>query len=222
MEKTCALIPSYNEEEAIGPVVRELVALGIVPYVIDDGSTDRTAEAAAGAGAAVIGLPVNMGKGAALREGFARALRDGFDRVIVLDGDGQHKTGDIRAFFERMDLTGADIVIGNRMLDTSSMPLIRDMTNRFMSWLISAISRQRVSDSQCGFRMVRRRVLENISLKSSRFEIETELILKAARAGFKIESVPIQTIYEGGKSRINPFVDTIRFIVFITKTVFGG
>ena len=219
--KGCVIIPAYNEEMRIGHIAGEVKSNGLDCIVIDDGSADNTAVVAKEAGAIVIKQPANMGKGAALRDGFARVVKDGFDRVVVLDGDGQHMTADIDAFFKKMDETGADIVIGNRMLDTSSMPLVRDMTNRFMSWLISAISHQHVHDSQCGFRLIKRIVLENVSLDSSRFEIETELIVKAAKAGFKIESVPIQTIYEGGKSRINPVVDTWRFIVFLEKTTLG-
>ena len=77
---------------------------------------------------------------------------------------------------------------------------------------------QYVPDSQCGFRLIKRRVLERIKLESSRYEIESELIIKAARAGFKIESVPIKTVYQGESSRINPILDTLRFIRLMLRT----
>jgi hypothetical protein len=106
------------------------------------------------------------------------------------------------------------------MLDVSSMPEERKHTNRFMSYLISLISGQRVPDSQCGYRLIKREVLEKIRLEASNYEIESEMIIRAARAGFRIESVPIKTIYRDEKSRVNPVIDTLRFIVFITKILF--
>ncbi len=121
--------------------------------------------------------------------------------------------------FRKMDQTGADMVIGNRMSDISSMPGSRKYTNRFMSFLISTLSGQRIPDSQSGYRLIKREVLEKIDLKSSNYEVESEMIIRAARAGFKIESAPIKTIYRDEKSRINPVVDTFRFIVFITKAI---
>ena len=162
----------------------------------------------------------NKGKGASLREGFKHILKKDFDAVIVMDGDAQHRPGDIDDFLKRMEQANADMVIGSRMNDTSSMPLIRIWTNRFMSWLISLVCGQRVPDSQCGFRLIKRNVLEKIKLNSSNFEIDSELIIKAARTGFRIDSVPIRTVYQGETSNINPFLDTLRFIVFMIRMAF--
>jgi hypothetical protein len=136
-----------------------------------------------------------------------------------MDGDGQHHAGDVDNFLKKMDETNADIVIGNRMSDTSSMPLTRHLTNRIMSFFISKICGHRIPDTQCGFRLIKRSVLENIRFKSSNFEIESELLLKAAKKGFRIESVPIKTIYADEESRINPVIDTVRFIAFLIKTM---
>jgi len=159
-----------------------------------------------------------MGKGASMREGFRRILKKGFDSVVVMDGDGQHVVEDIGNFIEKMKETNADIVVGNRMLDTSSMPGLRIHTNRFMSSLISLIAGQNVPDTQSGFRLIKREVLQKIDLESSNYEIESEMIIKAARAGFRIESVPIKTVYNDEKSRINPIVDAFRFIAFLART----
>ena len=112
---------------------------------------------------------------------------------------------------------GADMVIGNRMLDAEEMPPVRLKTNRFMSYIISKVSGQDVPDTQCGYRLIARRVLENIILNSSNFEIESELIVKAGRKGFKITSVQIKTIYQDEKSRINPIFDTLRFFAFMIR-----
>ena len=99
---------------------------------------------------------------------------------------------------------------------THEMPLLRIITNRFMSLIISAFARQYIPDTQCGFRLVKKEVLQKITLSTSKYETESEILIKAARLGFKIEFVPIKTIYSGQKSQINPFVDTLRFLRFIT------
>jgi glycosyltransferase involved in cell wall biosynthesis len=198
-------------------LVKKLCEKGYIPYVADDGSTDGTSAAAKSAGANVIRCEVNRGKGAALREGFERVLQDGFEMVVVMDGDGQHSVEDIGSLFETMEFTGSDLVVGNRMHDTASMPIIRTLTNHFMSFMISRICGQYVPDTQCGFRLIKREVLEKVRLESSRFEIESELIIKAARQGFKISSALVKTVYEDEKSRINPVVDTFRFVKFLAK-----
>jgi len=220
LKKVCVLIPSYNEAKTIGHLVMELRAKGLPVYVVDDGSSDKTAKMARAEGAVVVKHKKNMGKGASLREGFRHILKRGYEAVIVMDADGQHCVSDIGNFIDRMRQTDADIVIGNRMQDVSSMPLERLHTNRFMSRLISMVAGQHVPDSQSGFRLIKREVLEKIQLKSSNFEIESEMIIKASRAGFKIDSVGIKTIYQGGVSRINPVVDTLRFFRFLIKVSF--
>ncbi|MDP3804795.1 MAG: glycosyltransferase family 2 protein [Candidatus Omnitrophota bacterium] len=216
----CALIPSYNEERTIGGIIKQLKAGSVVVYIVDDGSTDATYSIAVSEGAVVIRHEKNMGKGASLREGFKHILKKGYDAILVIDGDNQHEIDSIDDFIRKMDETGADMVIGNRMADTASMPIVRNITNRFMSWLISKICGQRVPDTQCGFRLIKTRLLEKIKLESSNFEIESEIILKASGLGFKIESVPIKAVYQDEKSRINPVADTIRFIYFMIKSAF--
>jgi glycosyltransferase involved in cell wall biosynthesis len=216
----CVLIPSFNEARTIGRLVAELCAKGFTVYVVDDGSTDGTAAIAHSSGAIVVKHKKNKGKGASLREGFSHIVKKGFDAVVVMDGDGQHLVSDIDGFIEKMESTKTDIVIGNRMTDVSSMPEERKHTNRFMSGLISMLSGQRVPDSQSGFRLIKRDVLQRIELRSSNYEIESEMIIRASRAGFRIESVPIKTIYHDETSKINPFIDTLRFIRFIVKITF--
>jgi len=216
-KKICVLIPSYNEERAIGGIVKSLRGRGFTTYVVDDGSTDKTAEFAAAEGAVVVQHKVNKGKGASMREGFSHILKRGFELVVVMDGDNQHEVEDIDAFLSRMEETGADMVVGNRMHDITLMPSERVHTNRFMSSLISMISGQKVPDTQCGFRLIKTSLLESIRLESSNYEIESEMIIRAAKKGYRIESVPIKTIYRDEKSCINPVVDTLRFFYFLIK-----
>jgi glycosyltransferase involved in cell wall biosynthesis len=215
--KNCVLIPSYNEAKAIGAITKELKSRALAVYVVDDGSTDNTAGIAAEEGAVVIVHDKNRGKGASLIEGFGRILKEGFDAVLVMDGDGQHATDDVDNFFKKMAETGADIVIGNRMLDTASMPFTRKITNRIMSRVVSKMCGRDIPDTQCGFKLIKRNVLESIKFESSNFEIESEILLKAARKGFKIESVPVRTVYRDETSKIKPIFDTIRFLSFLIR-----
>ncbi len=216
-EKICALMPSFNEALTIGEVVRGLRDRGLPVYVIDDGSEDETASIAREAGATVISHEVNKGKGASLRTGFSHILKEDHDAVLVMDGDGQHRPDDINIFVEKMRQSGAYIIIGNRMADTRRMPLLRFLTNRITSYLISKAGGQYIPDSQCGFRLIKREVLENITIESSNYETESEILIKASKKGFKIASVPIVTIYKGEASQIRPIIDTWRFIVMFCR-----
>lgn len=218
MKKTCVLIPTYNESLAISGLVKTLIAQNLEVLVIDDGSTDATAELARQAGATVLINPRNAGKGACLVKGFNQCLAQGYDSVITMDGDGQHLPEEARLFMHEADRNQeCGIVLGNRMDSKGAMPFVRIITNSVMSWIISRICRQRIPDTQCGFRLIRRGVLEKIELKTAKYETESEMLINAARLGFRITSIPITSVYRNERSHINPFVDTIRFIAFILR-----
>ncbi len=213
--KTVCVIPSYNEEKTIGWLVQSVRDLGHDVLVVDDGSQDRTAPWAREAGAQVLVNPQNLGKGAALRNAFGFIKDRDYDRVVVMDGDGQHLPQDIHRLIEGMRRTGADIVVGNRMGRAMGMPLIRWLTNATMSAFLSFKCRQPLPDTQCGFRLMRMGALRRLELKTDNFEIESEVLLEAARKGFKIRSVAITTVYDGQYSAIHPWRDTFRFLRFI-------
>lgn len=214
------VIPAYNEEKAIGPLVREISRKGLDCIVIDDGSSDKTKEVAAQEGAYLISHSKNIGKGASLIDGFKYILDKRYDYVITMDADGQHNPDEIDNFLKAAEGRDVQIVIGNRMQNPQNMPLIRRSTNRFMSFFISLITRQSLPDSQCGFRLIKTDVLKQIALTTTKYEIESELLIAAARAGFKINSIPIKSIYRGQKSQIRPFADSIRFIALIFRMAF--
>lgn len=218
--KICVVIPVYNESKLIGSIIKQIKQLILDVLVVDDGSSDGTPEIAGESGAVVIKNEKNIGKGASLSKGFDYALEHNFDAVITIDGDGQHSPSDIANFIRLAESPGSDIIIGNRMCDTGNMPLLRFFTNKFISWFISVITRQDIPDTQCGFRLIKKKVLEQTSTQTNKYEAESEILIKAARNGFKIKSVSIHTIYQGEISRINPFVDTYRFIRFIIKDIF--
>lgn len=220
--RTCVIIPTYNESKAIAGLINQIHKLGLKVIIIDDGSGDDTAKIALEAGAEVLRNQSNAGKGASLIKGYAFAVSQEFDAVISMDGDGQHSADDIKAFIQKAGSSDCGIIIGNRMAMTKGMPFLRVVTNRFMSWIISAVAKQRIPDTQCGFRLIKKEVLQKLDLSTSKYETESEILIKAARSGFKIESIPIKTIYSGQKSQINPFVDTFRFLRFIILEFFSS
>lgn len=214
------LIPAYNESEHIGDLIRKLRSMNFEPIVIDDGSKDTTAKTAGKNGARVISHDKNLGKGAALKTGFAAIIDSDYDAALIMDGDAQHGPADISKLIAAAEKNPIALIIGNRMGNAPNMPLTRKLTNKFMSFLVSVICKQTIPDSQCGFRLIRKSILKKITVESSRFEVESEILIKASAAGVKIISVPIETLYGTEFSQINPFWDTCRFIYFLFCLVF--
>ncbi|MFP4472276.1 MAG: glycosyltransferase family 2 protein [Candidatus Omnitrophota bacterium] len=218
--KFCVVIPIHNEAEYIAGVVAAVREYGMDIIVVDDGSTDESARLAGEAGARVLRRPARSGKGATLRHGFAHALAENYDGVITMDGDGQHLAQDLPAFLEAARACPVGIISGSRMRDVRAMPLVRLWTNRVMSVLISHLCRQRIPDTQCGFRYIHCDILRKVSLESSEFQIETEVLVQASRAGYPISSVDISTIYAGEHSKINPLRDTLNFLRYYLREIF--
>lgn len=215
--KVCVLIPTFNESKTIGKLIRDIKKIGLDIFVIDDGSQDDTFQIATYSGAIVISNAKNLGKGMSLRRGLDYIKELNYQAVIIMDGDGQHTSDDIPQFIKAAKDPEVSIIIGNRMSAAKGMPFLRWFTNKFMSWVISLFCRVKIPDSQCGFRIIKIEVLKDIKLRTSKYEIESELLIKAAKRGFKIKSIPIKTIYQGQSSQINPILDTLRFIRFILK-----
>ena len=209
--RCCVVVPAYCEGGRIGNVVRGILPHCELVVVVDDGSPDATAAEAAEAGATVLKHEVNRGKGAAQNTGFRYALEQSFDLVVTMDADGQHAPEDLAGFLRKQAETGARAVLGNRMDDPRDMPLVRRLTNRYMSWLLSRKMGQRVPDTQCGFRMYHRDVLPIVITDSERFEADSEVLLNLASKGVKIETVPVKVIYRDEQSKIRPVRDTFRF-----------
>jgi glycosyltransferase involved in cell wall biosynthesis len=211
-----AVIPAYLEEKHIADVVgRTLHQLDHV-LVIDDGSTDATAETARKAGAEVIVHPQNRGKGESIKTGLRHWLERDFTYVIILDGDGQHRPEEIERFLAAA-VTRAELLVGTRMNDVREMPLLRRSVNRYMSASISRLCGQPIPDTQCGFRMVHRSLIPDLLGGADRFEYETEMLILASRKGCRIESVPITTVYSDEVSSIHPVRDTIRFFQLMRR-----
>ena len=217
--RICVIIPIHNEEKEIGHLIEEIRKKGLDIIVIDDGSTDQSGNIAGQQGVVVIHHPEKKGKGKSLRDGFDYALKNHYDGVVTMDGDGQHAVSDLAQFIEKANESLAGVIAGSRMSQTEGMPLIRLITNKTMSWVISFLCKQKIPDTQCGFRFIRSDVLRGLTLSCSDFEIETEVLIESSRKGYKIESLPIKTIYRNETSKINPFLDTMRFFAYIVRTI---
>lgn len=207
----CAVIPAYQEAASIAAVVSGVRARRIPVIVVDDGSHDGTADAAARAGAHVVKHDCNRGKGAALASGLARAREDGFAWAVTLDGDGQHDPADLASFVDAAARGEGDLICGNRMADPQGMPLLRRLTNRVMSRWISRAAGQSIPDTQCGFRAYRLACLAEVVCITAHFEWESEVLIRLSNRGARIASVPIRTIYRNERSKIRPLRDTVRF-----------
>jgi glycosyltransferase involved in cell wall biosynthesis len=223
LERFAAIVPAYNAAPFIEPVLasisRHIPASHII--VVDDGSTDGTALAAERCGVRVVRHEANGGKGAAIRTAQRIvASLPGIDAVIMLDADGQHDPAEIPRFAEEFMKGKADLIVGNRMAAAGAMPAIRVFTNRLTSAIVSLRARQRIPDSQNGYRLVRASLLGRLELVTSRYEIDSEIIIKACRAGGRASSIPVRTIYGSEKSAIHPLRDTYRFIALVTRSLF--
>lgn len=211
--RACALIPAFNEAPTIAAVVRGAAAHVSHVLVVDDGSTDATGAAAAAAGAEVMRLERNGGKGTAIRAGLSRVFKGDATHVIFLDGDLQHRPEEIPGLLAAAERTGAAMVIGERVFVRAEMPPSRYWANVIGSWALATLMGVDLSDTQSGFRVVRVDVLRQVPLEATGYEFETELVVKLARRGAYIARVPIKAVYGGETSKLRPVRDTTRNII---------
>jgi len=218
-----AILPALNAARFLTELIGEIRSLQpeCRILVVDDGSTDGTADTASSAGAEVITHEVNQGKGEALKTGYAWAQDQKLDWVFTMDSDGQHLPGEMQGFREAADRGGFDVVVGTRMARTESMPWTRKKTNQFTSWVISRLAGQDIPDSQNGYRLYRTACFAGLTLKTSRYDSESEILVRMARRGYRIGSVPVTTVYGDETSSINPFVDTGRFFRLVFMLMFS-
>jgi glycosyltransferase involved in cell wall biosynthesis len=191
--------PAYNEALVIGSVVLLAKKHTDRVIVVDDGSTDRTAETARLAGADVIRMPQNGGKAKAMMAGFARARELGYEAVVMLDGDGQHDPEEIPAVAAPVLAGVADLVIGSRFLDTKAeIPAYRRAGQMVLNGFtnLSVDGNFATTDSQSGFRALSRRALENLTFASEGYNIESDMIAHFAPLDLRITEVPISVTYD--------------------------
>lgn len=211
-----AVIPAFNEADRVRAVVEATLA-HLPPLVVDDGSRDNTAQVAEAAGATVLRQVPNQGKGAALRSGMTWAIEHGCEAVITLDADGQHDPAEIPTFVTSYRSTGADLIIGAR--DFGQMPPVRRLSNTIGRWSFSWALGEPVSDNQSGYRLLSRRMMAAVlDSQEQGFEFEVEMIVTCVQKGYRLEWVPIRTIYAGESSHINPLKHASNFARVVWQT----
>jgi len=210
--KICALIPVYNEAPTIASVVTDTKKYVDQVLVIDDGSDDGTSAKAVSAGAECSSTGVNSGKGVAIRHGLKILDDRDLTHILFMDGDGQHKPDDIPVLISAADETDADMVIGTRKFQQNKMPQSRFFSNSLGSRITSLIVGMEILDSQCGFRLIKNDVLKHMNLRSEKYEIEMEVLIKLCRKKAKIVHAPVEMVYDDKKARskMKPVRDTVR------------
>ncbi len=219
-ERRIAIVPAYNEERNIGRVVAELHAFDpeIVVVVVSDGSTDRTADTAAAAGALVLRLPFNLGIGGAVQTGFRYAWEHGYDLAVRCDGDGQHVPGELPSVIAPVVRGDADIAVGSRFVAGAGYrsSASRRVGIRLLATLVSAIARQRVTDTTSGFQALNRRALELFAADYPHDYPEVEGMVMTIKHRLRLVEVPVQMRErEHGRSSIT----AVRSIYYMAKVL---
>jgi carnitine 3-dehydrogenase len=206
-----AVVPAHNEAPRVAAVVEGLIRQGLPVLVVDDGSGDGTGEVARAAGARVLRLEPNQGKGAALKAGFRAVLAGDWEAILTLDGDGQHDPAEVPAFLEARAKTGADLIIGAR--DYRGMPPIRWFTNTVSRRLFSWALGKTIPDNQSGYRLLTRRLAEAaLTSPEVGFAFEVDEIAICVGRGYELAWVPIKTIYGEETSDIKPWAHFVSFL----------
>lgn len=226
--RVAVLIPAHNEAKTIRTVAEGARAKSDWVVVIDDGSTDQTAESLDGLDVEVIRHTENRGKGIRLAEGLDHAAGKGADAVITMDADGQHDVEEIPRFIAAAESHPRDLILGDRTADMESMPAGRRWANRVANFFVSWACAQRMPDTQCGFRVYPVTLWQELRLREremTHFVFETAILLRAAEAGFGFFRVPVAARYHGfvhRPSHFRPFLDIARITAMVTRFIVSG
>lgn len=214
-----AIIPALNEEISIGSVVLKTKKHVNHVIVVDDGSTDSTAEIAESAGAEVIKHQKNMGKGEALKTGFHRAGQNGTNVIVTIDADGQHDPNEIPKMVAPILFEKFDMVIGSRYLNGNNIPFYRRIGQLILDKATNANTGINVSDTQSGFRAFSIHTLPNFKFGSNGFSIESEMLTNAADAKLKIKEVDIGVRYDVDCNTENPVMHGLKVLANILRDI---
>jgi glycosyltransferase involved in cell wall biosynthesis len=219
--RVAALVPAFDCARTIADVVRGVAGHCEHVLVIDDGSSDATAELARAAGAEVIRHEVNRGKGAALRSGLIRLLAEGFTHAFSVDGDGQHLAREMQRLIDASHATPGAIVLGARRIapDQEVAPIKR-FGNDFANWWVSLAAGREFRDTQTGFRIYPIAATLDLGVQAERYQFESEVLILAARRGIAIETCEVAVFYPPPGERIShydPWLDTCRIIATVVS-----
>lgn len=199
-------IPAFNEEKNIASILVKLKKISDVIVVCNDGSSDLTKEIAEKLGAVVVNHPKNLGYGSAIKTIFQKSKELDADILVTFDADGQHRVEDIEGVLEPIKQNGADIVIGSRFLGKyeSDVPNYRKLGIKVITKITNASIKEKLTDSQSGFRAYSKNVIKELTLSDIGMGISTEVLIKASNKNFRICEVPITVLYSDNSSTHNP------------------
>ncbi len=204
-----AVIPAYNEENNIGSIIKKTKKYVDNIIVVDDGSNDKTKEAAEKSGAIVLRHIVNLGKGATLKTGCDFAIKRGANFIAALDADAQHNPDDIPRFIDK--LKKYDIVFSYRKA-SRKMPVVLRFGNWFISNVVNIVYGVKLHDTQCGFRAFSKEAYKKIRWNASDYSMESEMISRAGKQKLKYVQIPIETIYSD-KYKGTTIMDGIKIVL---------
>lgn len=225
MEHPAILIPAYDCAATIADVVAGARRHVERVLVVDDGSGDDTAARAAGAGAEVLRQGRNTGKGAALRAGLEWLAARGAERVLTMDGDGQHLAEQIPVLLEASAQAPHALIVGARQIDPAAVQPIRQFGNRFANRWVEIASGQALPDTQSGFRVYPMPETLALGARTGHFAFETEVLIRAVRGGLLVISVPVRAYNPPAAERVShyrPVVDTVRIIAVVLRLILFG
>ncbi len=219
MPDLAVVIPAFNAARTLTELISQVSSIVSAEniFVVDDGSSDETELIARDLGVWVLRHSRQKGKGAALRDGCAKAVEMNYGMVVTMDSDLQHDPQEINAFVEAA--SRFDVVVGKRSISTKDMPFHRFVSNTLTSKILSSRTGVNIEDSQCGYRLYRSEVLKTVDSACRHFDYESDMLLKAALAGYGIGFIPIKTIYNDSRSYIR-VIDILRFMKVYLKSFF--
>ncbi len=215
--KVVAAIPCHNEEQFIGDIVRSAQEYVSQVVVVDDGSSDRTIDAAVEAGAMVVRHGTNKGPGEAYKSCFEAARSLKADVLITLDGDGQHLPDELPRLLHPFLSEEADLVIGSRFLKDYDIPRYRKVGIDVITWLYNLGSGVKVVDAQSCYRGYNRKALDTLRITESGFGFSVELLVQARNSDLVIHEVPVSCIYHPGSHSMNPVLHGVGVALMVIK-----
>lgn len=215
-----AVIPAFNEGKTIKKVLEATMPNVDKIIVIDDGSIDDTYEKAVEIATHVISNGTNKGFGIALKKGVEKAMQIGADWIVSLDADGEHNPQEIPKLLNAAKQNNADVVLGSRFLRNGKavkMPFIKRASNTISTFMFMLLYRVKLTDSQSGFRVYKRRVFELVSCSQNGMLLNTEILIASAKRGLKLVEVPIISISNGRKVGNHQFKEIVAYPLLLVR-----